>query len=249
MRGLAILVASAAALVASVTALVAAAPASAKEPRLSPADRAAINATLDVLVNHAVKRKDIAKSYDVVTPAMRGGMTRAQWAKGSIPVYPYPAAGRRFHNWTIQYRTKDEVAIELILAPTARYKRTLGQFLFHVYLQPRKGRWLVDSFMPGATFAPEGKAPVVQAAGDFGATPGGTTYNRASAERASRPPLISSVYILIPFAVLGLLLAGVAAWGITQWVRARRLTVPRTVPPSPLSIPADGNRARPRHRP
>src|SRR5215218_10553689 len=101
MRGLAIVM-------ASVAALAAAGPAAAKEPRVSPADRAAINATLDVFVNHAVKRKDVAKSYDVVTPALRGGMTRAQWTKGSIPVYPYPAAGRRFHKWTIQYRTKDE---------------------------------------------------------------------------------------------------------------------------------------------
>ena len=242
MRGFAILM-------ASVAALAAAAPASAKEPRLSPADRAAINATLDVFVNSAVKRNDIAQSYDVVTPELRGGMTRAQWAKGSIPVYPYPAAGRQFHKWTIQYKTKDEVAIELILAPQARYKRKLGQFLFHVYVQPRNGKWLVDSFMPGATFAPEGKAPVVQAAADFQASPGGQTYNRTTGARKHAPVQVSADFIVIPFAILGLLLAGLAAWGITQWIRARRMDIPRAVPRSPLSIPADGTRARPRHRP
>jgi hypothetical protein len=207
---------------ASLGALVAATPAAA-EARVSPADRAAINATLDVLVNHAVKRKDVGKSYDVVTPALRAGMTRAQWSRGSIPVYPYPAAGRRFHEWTVQYRTKEEIAIELILSPNARNRKKLGQFLFHVYLQPRNGKWLVDSIMPGATFAPEGEAPVVQAAGDFGATPGGTTYNRAGAERTSRPPLVSSVYIVVPFAVLGLLLLGVAAWFAVAKVRYARL--------------------------
>jgi hypothetical protein len=215
MRGLAITM-------ACLGALVAATPAAA-EARLSPADRAAINATLDVLVNHAVKRKDVGKSYDVVTPTLRGGMTRAQWSRGSIPVYPYPAAGRQFHEWTVQYRTADEVAIELILSPAPRHKRKLGQFLFNVYLQPRDGRWLVDSFMPGATFAPEGEAPVVQAAGDFGATPGGTTYNRPGAERTSRPPLVSSVYIVVPFAVMGLLLLGVAAWFVVGKVRYARL--------------------------
>ena len=242
MRVLAILVASAAALVAV-------APAAAKEPKLSAADRAAINATLDVFVNHAVKRKDIVQSYDVVTPELRGGMTRAQWANGSIPVYPYPAAGRQFHKWTIQYRTKDEVAIELILAPTARHKKQLGQFLFHVYLQPRKGKWLVDSFMPGATFAPEGKAPVVQAAADFQASPGGQSYNRKSAARVHKPVQISANFIWIPFGALGLLLAGIAAWGVTQWFRARRSYGPRAAAPSPLSIPADDTRARPPHRP
>ena len=242
MRGLAILL-------AAVASLMTAAPVLAKEPKLSPADRAAINATLDVFVNHGVKRKDIAQSYDVVTPELRGGMTRAQWAKGSIPVYPYPAAGKQFHKWTIQYRTKDEVAIELILAPSARYKKKLGQFLFHVYLQPRNGKWLVDSFMPGATFAPEGKAPVVQAAADFQASPGGQTYNRKTGARKHAPVQVSADFIWIPFAALGLLLAGLAAWGVTQWFRARRVYGPRAVPPAPLSIPADGTRARPRQRP
>jgi hypothetical protein len=241
MRGLAILA-------ASVASLVAAAPAWPKEPHLSPSDRAAINATLDVFVNSAVKRKDIAASYDVVTPTLRGGMTRAQWSRGEIPVYPYPAAGKRFHEWTIQYRTSEEVAIELILSPTARHKRELGQFLFHVYLQPRNGRWLVDSFMPGATFAPEGKAPVVQAAADFQATPGGQSYNRDTGARKHAPVQVSSDFIIIPFAMIGLLLAGLAAWGVTHWVRARRIDIAHTRA-TPLSIPADDTRARPRHRP
>lgn len=217
MRGLALLTAFLAALA------VAASATAASPVRVSPADRAAINATLDVLVNHAVKRKDVGRSYDVVTPALRAGMTRTQWSRGSIPVYPYPAAGSTFHQWTVQYRTRDEIALELILSPNARNKKKLGQFLFHVYLQPKNGRWLVDSFMPGATFAPEGEAPVVQAAGDFGATPGGTTYNRAGAERTRRPPLVSSVYIVVPFAVMGLLLLGVAAWFVVGKVRYARL--------------------------
>ena len=110
-------------------------------------------------------------AYDVLTPTMKAGMSRQQWSSGDIPVYPYPAAGQRFHGWTIQYRTRDELALELILSPTAKYQGKLGQILFHVYLHPAKGRWLVDSFMPGATFAPIGKPGVVQAARDFQANP------------------------------------------------------------------------------
>jgi hypothetical protein len=234
-RGLAIVM-------ASVAALAAAAPAAAKQPRLSPADRAAINETLDVFVNHAVKRKDVAKAYDVVTPTLRDGRTRAQWPNGSIPVYPYPAAGTQFHKWTIQYKTKDEVAIELILSPRARYKRKLGQFVFHVYLQPRNGKWLVDGFMLGATFAPEGKAPAVLAAADFQAS-------EQASNGTTTPVQVSADFLVIPFAILGLLLIGLAAWGVTRWFRARRLYASRALPPSPLSIPADGTRARPRHRP
>src|SRR5437762_4729948 len=90
--------------------------AAAKTPRLAPSDRAAVNATLDIFVNHAVKRHNPAAAYDVITPTMKAGMTRQQWSHGDIPVYPYPAAGRHFHGWTIQYRTRDELSVELILA-------------------------------------------------------------------------------------------------------------------------------------
>jgi hypothetical protein len=231
-------------------ALVLAGPVTAATPHLAPSDRQAVNRTLDVFVNHAVKRHDPGAAYDVLTPTMKGGMTRAQWSHGDIPVYPYPAAGRHFHGWTIQYRTSDELALELILSPTKRYQGKLGQILFHVYLHPAHGRWLVDSFMPGATFAPIGKPGVVQAARDFQANPSAQTYNRKNEVGATKPPRISADFAIVPFAVIGLVLAGLAAWGLIGWMRHRRVLAEyNRAPPPPLSIPADGTRARPRHRP
>jgi hypothetical protein len=207
----------------------------AKRYHLAPSDRKAINATLDTFVNHGVKRKDVAASYDVVTPTMRGGMSRKQWSRGTIPVYPYPAAGQQFHGWTILYRTSDELAIELLLSPRASSKGKLGQYIFHVYLKPAHGRWLVDSFMPAATFAPEGVQPYVQAAADFMAAPGGSTYNRRSSLKATGPGQISAVYAIVPFAVLGLVLLGLATWGVAANLRYRRLAGPRgeSLPPLP----------------
>ena len=211
--------------VACVAAFACAAPALAAPPHLAPSDRAAIDRTLDIFVNHAVKRKDVGAAYDVVTPTLKGGMTRAQFARGDIGVYPYPVAGHEFHQWNIQYRTRDEVAIELILSPTKRYRAKLGQILFHVYLQPSHGRWLVDEFMPGATFAPIGKPGVVQAARDFQANPSAQTYNRGKSNvtGATQPPKLSADFAFVPFAVLGLVLAGLAGWGIVGWVRHRRV--------------------------
>jgi hypothetical protein len=240
MRGLAILL-------AAVASFLTAAPAMAKERKLSPADRAAINATLDVFVNHGVKRQGVGAAYDVVTPTMRDGMTRKEWAKGDIPIYPYPAAGRQFHKWTIFERTSQEVGIELILAPPASQERKIGQISFTVYLKPGHGRWLVDSFIPAATFAPVGKAPVVGGPGDFSGSAGGLTYNRPSIERDTKPSRVSGAFIFVPFAAIGLLLAGLAGWGLVHGIRQRRLN--RLYAPSPLSIPADGTRARPRQQP
>ena len=48
-----------------------AAPASASGSRLSAADRKAINHTIDILVNSAVKRHDVLASYGIVTPTLR----------------------------------------------------------------------------------------------------------------------------------------------------------------------------------
>ena len=94
---------------ATIVALVLAVPAQA---RLAPADRAAINRTLDAFVATAVRRHDVAASFDLVTPQERGGMTRAAWAKGDIPVYPYPARGASWHGWTLDYALPKEVAFE-----------------------------------------------------------------------------------------------------------------------------------------
>src|SRR5690242_4386911 len=132
---------------AAIAALVLAAPAQAK---LAPADRVAINRTLDAFVATAVRRHDVAKSYDLMTPQERGGMTRAQWAKGDIPVYPYPARGTSWHGWVLDYALKNEVAFELVLEPQRGHK--LDPISFSASVKRIHGRWLVDSFYPAATF-------------------------------------------------------------------------------------------------
>jgi hypothetical protein len=225
-------------------ALTAVGTAGAATPKLSAADRAQVNHTLDVFVNHAVKRHDPQAAYDVVTPTLKGGMTRAQWAHGDIGVYPYPAAGRKFHEWTIQYRTKDELSVELILAPTARYRAKLGQILFNVYLHPSHGRWLVDSFMPGATFAPIGKPGVVQAARDFTGNPSAQSYNRGGDKgKPIGAARVSAKWAVVPFAIILFALLALAARGVIENLRYRRLAASHV---RPLSMPPDEPRARPR---
>ena len=229
-----------------VAALVSAGSAWASPPRVSASERAQINRTLDTFVNHAVKRHNAGAAYDVVTPTLKGGMTRGQWSHGDIGVYPYPAKGTRFHEWTIQYRTKDELSVELILAPTKRYQAKLGQILFNVYLQPSHGRWRVDSFMPGATFAPIGKPGVVQAARDFTANPSAQTYNRKGKSAPIGAARISAKWAVVPFAVILLVLLVLAARGVVENLRFRRLAASHARTPS---MRADEPRAGPPNRP
>jgi hypothetical protein len=193
---------------------------------LSAADRKAIDHTLDILIDHAVKRHDVGASYNIVTPALRAGTTRKEWAKGSIPIYPFPAARSNFHNaWTVKYVTPGEIAVELVLHPRRGSK--LGAIEFDVYLQPHHGRWLVDEFMPVAMFAPEGGPAKVTALNDFMPGAGSTSNSRPGTGHGR----VSSVYAVIPFAFIGFVLLALVVALVVGALRYRPRS--RSLPPFP----------------
>jgi len=47
-------------------------------------------AVAEAFVATAVARKDLAKSWELASPELRGDLTRADWLTGTIPVQPYP---------------------------------------------------------------------------------------------------------------------------------------------------------------
>jgi hypothetical protein len=200
----------------------------AAKPHLAKADRDAINATLDSFVTHAVVRHDVAKSFDLVTPYLRGGTDRKHWTANSIPVYPYPAAGKHFHHWKLDY-IDSTVGIELLLYP--RKGANTGPVIFNVDLKRVHGRWLVDAFTPAASFAPVGKKAGVTAIADFGAKAAG------GSDAAGGKARFNAAIAYIPFAGVGILLAALAAWGISRRVRTRRayaaLGPAKKLPPLP----------------
>ena len=99
--------------------------------------------------------------------------------------------------------------------------------VFYMELQrPRgkNGRWLVDQWVP----AP-GSAQVVQGAG-----------NAASMDRSTpAPPGLSSIWLLVPVAFLGLILLIPVLLGIREWRRGRRARrrYEASLPPLPGSRP------------
>ena len=179
-----------------VAALIALATAgSANAARVTPAERAAINRTLDGFVNHAVKRQNPDIAWNLVTPEFRGGISRKAWDKGNVPVYPYPAGGTAFHGWTVDAASPSEVEFELMV-PSRRSKSDSIQFTGT--MRKVGGRWLVDSFNPAATFAGSG---TVVGPSDFTASASGDTKGVAR---------LGSVWIAIPLALIvgGILLVG-----------------------------------------
>src|SRR5262249_35104375 len=115
--------------------------------------RRAIHSLLDTLVHAVVERRHPLRARSLVTPAFGAGVTRADWLRGRLPVVPYDAQGSRFHGWTLDYSLADEIGVDLLLRPGAQ--ETRGAIAFTAVFKRRHGRWLVDEFIPVASFAPD----------------------------------------------------------------------------------------------
>ena len=60
----------------------------------------------------AVRRNDVDASWEMVCPEMRQGYSRQSWAKGEIPVVPYPA---QFAKWHLAYSYQREIDLQVAL--------------------------------------------------------------------------------------------------------------------------------------
>lgn len=181
--------------------------------RVTPSERRAINRTLDVFVPAAVARRNPGSAYSLATWNLRGGSSRADWAHGDLPAYPYQPRGTRFHSWTFSYREGNLVAIDLMLQPGKKEKA--GPLTLGINLKRVHGRWLVDSILPEASFAPAGvKTKVVG--------PWDTVAPGAGLGPPTAPPRLGSIWLTVPVSLVGLGLAIPFAFLLVKWRRDRR---------------------------
>jgi hypothetical protein len=199
---------------------------------LSRADRRKIGRTMVAFVRDGVAQRNLTAAYDLVTPAFRGGTTRSQWRKGASPVYTYPAVTRGISgNWRVDYSYPGEVGVAMMLSSTR--PRKVGQVIFHAELHRHRGAWLVDSFAPVATFTPIGigrqheTGPADYAGG-------------ARAEAHAQEAALSTLWIVVPASVLGLVLLVPLGFVLASRLRDRRAArayeaaAPKTLPPLPM---------------
>ncbi len=110
---------------------------------LTTADRREINAVLDRFVPAAVGRHNPAAAWGLAAPELRADTTRAEWARGDLPVPPYPVHAGPTHEWVLLYSIHDLVLLELGLRPSPQSK--IGNAAFVVTMRRVRGRWLVAS--------------------------------------------------------------------------------------------------------
>jgi hypothetical protein len=114
----------------------------------------AIERTVRHFIASAVERDHVAASFSLVTPELRQGLTKQQWATGNIPVLSFDGV-----DWdAFSLRFSD-------VAASVRYYRlhlrseepAYGDADFWIGIENRAGRWLVSYFAPAAIVgAPSG---------------------------------------------------------------------------------------------
>ena len=189
-----------------------------KTVKLTKSDREVALANALQFVNTAVARKRIERSYDLVTPELRQGLTRTDWASGEIPVVPYPAAEVRAR---IDYSYADEIGLTMLLVPPANSRSAPATFNMDMRAHESAGkrRWLVSAWMPTAN---TGQLP----SSDEGATgqeaAGFPNVGAAMESQRGLDAPLGAAWIVVPLSVIGLALLVPIGLGVRSWVQNRR---------------------------
>lgn len=189
-----------------------------KPVRLTPRIRRQLDDTIDEFVRTAVLRRDLERSWELASPALRVGMTRRQWLGGELPVYPYPADPAKTE-WDLDYADEEEVALNVTLVP--RHGAKDAPEVFGVSLSPvgrgSRRHWLIGSWYPrGAISQPPPAAPSPAAA------PKQMTPEEREAVRRASEGQIDRIWWLVPAGVLALIVVGPLAYFGVMRLRAVR---------------------------
>ena len=99
----------------------------------------------------AVTRNDLAGTFALTDPDIRGSMSREEWESGEIPVVPYPVGELDPSHWQVRYSLANEALLEIRLLP-ASTAATVAAVTFILGLK-RVGtgstrRWVVNYWSP-----------------------------------------------------------------------------------------------------
>jgi hypothetical protein len=112
-----------------------------------------MRSTIRTFLATAVVRKDLGRSWDVVSPSMKSGYTRQQWANGGgregLPVIPYPIDDVDRASYNLFHATDHEVLVDVGVSAKNRSQRARR---FRLGMIPvgngTQRKWLVDYWMP-----------------------------------------------------------------------------------------------------
>ena len=182
-----------------------------KAPKATPvtaAEEKQVRAVAVRFIESAVYRKNVGDSFELTTSELRAGLSRSEWANGTIPVVPYPADAVQSVRWKLDYSNADEVALKVAFYP--KPSATIERQVFEISLQNHGSvaapHWLVSYW------APSGGAQISRA--DPRAPP---------VEIAPPKPPLGAIWLFLPIGVIaGGLLGVVIFLAIRGRVRHKR---------------------------
>jgi len=179
-----------------------------KEPpvaSLQAADRKRIHDITLRFIGSAVARQHLEDSYDIVSPNLREGLSKAAWLTGNIPVIPYDVAS--VVRLKLDYSLVGDVAYDVVLAGKRGTLPAGKTFMIELRRFPsaRHGSWVVESWVP------EGISTDTPAAAA-----------RAKAQPPKAVPPLSTNWLLVPAGILAVLFLAPIGLFTRHWYLARR---------------------------
>jgi hypothetical protein len=114
---------------------------------LSAADREGLRDTIALFVSTSVARHHPERSWPIVHPVLREGLTKRQWSTGNIPVVPFPAVGVNLLR--IESAVSQTALVEVVLVPARNSHLVRKTFLIELrYRRNSQYRWAVSSWVP-----------------------------------------------------------------------------------------------------
>jgi hypothetical protein len=166
----------------------------------------------------AVTRKNVAASWEVLSPTFPGKseFTKKQWGKAkSLPFVPFDAERAK---WRLDYSFKNEVGFKVALFPPKDSEERAAVFDIDMVRRGhgKNRRWLVDYF------APTGQTISTSEARSGGGGGGNRATGLPNLNPVGESHRISTAWIFVPIGILGLAVLFPLALGIGYVVRVKR---------------------------
>jgi hypothetical protein len=207
-----------------------------------PADRRAIDSTLDRFLPAALGRSSADTAWRLAGPDLRGGTTLQDWRHGTTPIPDYPPRGTTFHNWTTIDAGRDFVDFNILIHPRPGHGPKGSSEVFSGAMVKRGGHWLVNGLYTIAVFArptKNGRHEVGPA--DFAASPAAQSGQGGTPPPSGKSAL-GKTWLLVAGGVVLLALLFPLGFGMVSVIKSRRArrryvrSERRELPPLPRSV-------------
>jgi hypothetical protein len=208
-----------------------------------PADRRAIDRTLDRFLPAALGRSSADTAWRLAGPDLRGGTTLRDWRNGTTPIPDYPPRGTTFHSWKTIDAGPDFVDFNILIHPQAGHGPKGSSEVFSGEMVKRGGHWLVNGLYTIAVFArptTSGRHEVGPA--DFAAGGAAQSSQGGTPPASGKSASLGKTWLLAAGGVVVLALLFPLGFGVVSVIKSRQArrryvrSEPRALPPLPRSV-------------